>query len=270
VLTDRRIAAAVAEAESRGVTVSEVVVLKDCFNLVLELRPARVVVRVATVTALVRPRIDLCIAREIAVAEQLASRAPGIAIRPSDAMQPGPHRRDGHWLSFWEFVEHRPGVLATPDEVGLRLRGLHTALAGCETAADYLDVPFGDIREFCRSPLGARLMEPAARWALVAEAEQLSGLCEAGRAAAQPLHGDAHPGNLLGTPDGWRWADLEETMLGPVQWDLACLVKCRRCDGAAAVAAYSGGRELELEPYLRLRDLQIRVWDSVLVGMASS
>src|ERR1041384_2904376 len=39
----------------------------------------------------------------------------------------------------------------------------------------------------------------------------------------QPLHGDSHPDNLLVTPSGPVWIDFEDTWLGPVAWDLACL-----------------------------------------------
>ena len=37
---------------------------------------------------------------------------------------------------------------------------------------------------------------------------------------AQPIHGDAHLGNVLA---GGRWLDFDEACLGPPEWDLACL-----------------------------------------------
>jgi thiamine kinase-like enzyme len=40
----------------------------------------------------------------------------------------------------------------------------------------------------------------------------------------QPLHGDAHPGNLLNTTIGLLWTDWEDTFLGPVEWDLASII----------------------------------------------
>jgi thiamine kinase-like enzyme len=81
----------------------------------------------------------------------------------------------------------------------------------------------------------------------------------------RPLHGDAHPGNLLATPSGLVWNDFEDAWLGPVGWDLACLANTGRLDGAAAVAAYPGevGAE-ELATCVGLRRLLGVVWRLVL------
>ena len=37
------------------------------------------------------------------------------------------------------------------------------------------------------------------------------------------LHGEPHSGNLLSTPNGLRWIDLEGVCRGPLEWDLAFL-----------------------------------------------
>ena len=74
------------------------------------------------------------------------------------------------------------------------------------------------------------------------------------------LHGDAHRGNLLRDDRGWFWVDLEETCLGPPEWDLAAL------DDPDAVAAYAarvgrtGPSAAELAPFRRARDLEAAVW----------
>jgi Ser/Thr protein kinase RdoA (MazF antagonist) len=41
---------------------------------------------------------------------------------------------------------------------------------------------------------------------------------------AQPLHGDAHPGNLPASRDGLPWIDFEDVCRGPVEWDLATVM----------------------------------------------
>ncbi|MEV5497754.1 phosphotransferase [Nonomuraea fuscirosea] len=61
--------------------------------------------------------------------------------------------------------------------------------------------------------------------------------------AAQVVHGDAHPGNLLATPAGPLWNDFEECMSAPVGWDLACLSRTTRLDGRAVVRAYGAARD---------------------------
>jgi aminoglycoside phosphotransferase (APT) family kinase protein len=78
----------------------------------------------------------------------------------------------------------------------------------------------------------------------------------------QPLHGDAHPGNLLMTPRGPVWNDFEDTWRGPVEWDLACLALTHRLDGMAAVREYPPVGDLTF--WLRLRKLHVAGWLTVL------
>jgi thiamine kinase-like enzyme len=44
------------------------------------------------------------------------------------------------------------------------------------------------------------------------------------RAPHQPLHGDAHMGNLMNTTIGLLWADWEDAFAGPVEWDVASII----------------------------------------------
>jgi len=80
-----------------------------------------------------------------------------------------------------------------------------------------------------------------------------------------PLRGPRDPGNLLATPDGWVWGDLEDTCAGPLEWDLACLRSTRRLDGRAALDAFPGApADDELAPWLELRRLHGAVWGVVI------
>ncbi|HEY0803631.1 MAG TPA: phosphotransferase [Pseudonocardiaceae bacterium] len=79
-----------------------------------------------------------------------------------------------------------------------------------------------------------------------------------------PLHGDAHPGNLLHTPNGPVWTDFEDAWRGPIGWDLACLELTSRLDGHVAVASYPGVPDLpERKPFLAGRGLAELVWSMV-------
>ena len=40
----------------------------------------------------------------------------------------------------------------------------------------------------------------------------------------QPLHGDAHMGNLMNTTRGLLWTDWEDTFAGPIEWDVASII----------------------------------------------
>ena len=68
------------------------------------------------------------------------------------------------------------------------------------------------------------------------------------RSPIQPLHGDAHLNNVL----GGRWNDWEDTCLGPVGWDAACLLAGSR-DPADQQTAYAATR-LDLDPG------ELRLW----------
>ena len=75
-------------------------------------------------------------------------------------------------------------------------------------------------------------------------AEQLTNQLERLELPLQALHGDAGPANALNTTRGVLWTDWEDTFLGPVAWDLACLVSSSRILQRA-----SNWPELALEHY---------------------
>src|SRR3954454_2714113 len=84
------------------------------------------------------------------------------------------------------------------------------------------------------------------------------------RSPVQPLHGDAHLNNVLPGP---LWNDWEDTSLGPVGWDAACLLAGRQGRGrqeAAYAASRLGLDPGELELWIEARSLQIAVWRAFL------
>src|SRR5690606_14265647 len=90
----------------------------------------------------------------------------------------------------------------------------------------------------------------------------------------QPLHGDAHFGNLMVTTEGLLWTDWEDAFRGPVEWDLASIVwNARVLDGDHAtadgiLAAYreAGGDfdDAVLERCLTARAAVMSAWYPVL------
>jgi Ser/Thr protein kinase RdoA (MazF antagonist) len=240
--------AAVTVATSLGVPSTDPVVLSDGSNVVVHLRPAPVVARVATLTADLRPGVVAWLARDVAVARHLAARGVA-ATRPlADPVLAG-----GTAAALWHHEPHDPAHAFAPAEVAAELAGLHAALASFDGELPRL-APCDDVdRALALVDLPPVLAEENARL----------------RAAlavfpVRPLHGDAHPGNLLATPSGPVWNDFEDAWLGPLGWDLACLLRSSRVDGAAAVAAYPVPcpRE-ELAVCAELRDLFGVVWGFV-------
>jgi aminoglycoside phosphotransferase (APT) family kinase protein len=261
-LSRRGLAAAVAVARRLGMRDVDPVVLKDSSNLLVHLRPAPVVARVATTTALVRSDVASWLERELALARYLAGRgAPAAA--PSADLPPGPHRHDGLALSLWTHLPHDPDRMPPPEPVGRLLADLHRALR------DYPD----------ELPVAAPLDDVDGVLALLdrtgGTAEDDLALLRAHRdrlaetlhtsGPTQPLHGDAHPGNLLLTADGPVWNDFEDTWRGPVAWDLACLAETPKLDGPAAVAGYPPGVDNgELAHFRAARRVQGTLWMMLL------
>ncbi|AHH94602.1 phosphotransferase [Kutzneria albida] len=239
-------------AAGHGVRCSDPAVLKDGSNLLLHLRPAPVVARIAATTALVRQNVRPWFAREVALAGYLAGRGCPV-VPPSAELPPGPHEVDGVVFGFWTHVAHTDAVPA-PGEFAQAMAQLHLALrdypgelAACGPLVDL--------------SLGVDLVGGRHAGLMRAERDRLAAELDRLDPPRQALHGDAHPGNTLRTARGLVWNDFEDTWCGPVEWDLAVLAGTSRLDGAAALAAYP----LPVNPEAvavckRLRTLQGLVW----------
>jgi Ser/Thr protein kinase RdoA (MazF antagonist) len=173
------------------------------------------------------------------------------------------HEHDGVAITFWEYVPPDPRALPAPDRLGAMLAELHAALEASGLDLPRL-APLDDIPRFAarQGPTDAgeraRIGDACARVLATLPARETR---------EQPLHGDAHPGNLLSTAaGGWLWCDFEDTCCGPVHWDVAALRRSPRLDGAAAVRAYAraSGRDDvgddALAPWIELRELHLAVW----------
>ena len=256
----RAVAAAVAVARSHGLTGVDPVLLNDGANAVVHLRPAPVVARVATTTALLRPDVGRPFQREVALASALTAAGAAV-VPPSELLPPGPHEHDGLVLSFWRHLELLPGP-PTAAEAGTALGELHTVLTGLPPLWDgsALDTPLDDLAVFT-----ARGTELGADPALVDRTADLTARLRPLLAGPEmTLHGDTHSGNVLRTAHGLVWTDLEDTCRGPRGWDLACLRCTTRLDGRAAVDAVPEPlSEEELAPFVWLRRLHVAAWWSV-------
>lgn len=250
-----------------GVFSAAPVVLRDGSNVLVHLAPAPVVARIASLTGDVRPDVRATLAKDLALADHLARRgAPVVA--PSRELPPGPHERHGRHLTFWTYVEHDPDHVWQPADMGPLLAELHAELRGFPGAlptAPPLDMPevIGYLAAHDSSRSDPILSDPILSDRdladLAADAERVTAEIRALGDEAVPLHGDAHPGNLLSTADGPVWTDFEDAWRGPVGWDLACLARTGRLDGRLAVAGYPHA-PADIEPYVRARLLQGLGW----------
>jgi Ser/Thr protein kinase RdoA (MazF antagonist) len=257
--------AAVAVARAHGLRCDDAVILRDQLNVLVHLRPAPVVARVAGTIATVRPGATWQ-RRELAITAHLAEAgAPVVA--PSDELPPGPHEHDGRVVSFFEHVE----VLDTPadpDAAGEGLRFCHEALREFRGSLPVL----GGVTE--AEALLAKLaaeesIADTTAHELLERILELHATLGALRSPIQPLHGDAHLNNVLNTARGPLWNDWEDTCLGPLGWDAACLTLTRDGGERAKAALAASGVDLdpgELALWVEARSLQLAVWRAYLAS----
>jgi hypothetical protein len=261
----RALVAARAVALASSVACEDAVVLAAGSNVMVHLKPAPVIARVMTGTAMLHGDVERWLAGEVAVGAFLGER--GLAVSPSDVLAPGPHQHDGLWMTFWEFVEHdASGALPRADELGGSLRELHAALAGFPGELG----PLSDVRDWL-DRLAAELhpslgLTSQNRDRLRFQLQALTPTVFESSLAAQAIHGDASMSNLLRTDDGLIWNDLEDACVGPVHWDVAGLVVDARARGeseafvADFLRAYGGLELEELDDFIAAHLLYTTVW----------
>jgi hypothetical protein len=258
--------AALTVAARHGITAEDPVVLADGANIVVHLRPAPVVAKVAASTLAVRRDDQDWLQRELDVSAFLA--AGGAPVVPPSPELPATTHRDhdhGHVMSFWRYLPPAdPTGTLRPDEqtIGSMLRDLHAALRRYPETLPTL-TPLQDIPAFLARPQTRASDER--KESLAAAYHQLTAELNGPPAAQQQvLHGDAGGGNLMATGQGWVWHDFEDTCSGPVAWDLAASTASRYQDGPRVLAAYRDPVDRgQLAVCERLRWLHLTVWYSL-------
>ena len=231
-----------------GLAVDEPVVLKLARHTTLRLGP--MVARVQSAGDLAKARAVMT--REVAVAEHLA-RCVAPAVRPSADSPPGPHDLDGCVISLWSYIDHRAAVESDAATAGFALKQVHDALASYDGVLPAFSETVADC---------AALAEDAAAMAAAAPDDRafLARLVRSGLEQLPSdtngwiaLHGDAHLGNVMMTPAGAVWSDLEAVCRGPLEWDL-----CSK--PAAFLASFEGVDPALLDQLGALRRGCVAVW----------
>jgi hypothetical protein len=263
----RALAAACAVAAEHGLPCELATVINAGSNVLVHLMPSPVVARVMSGTVVLHEDPERWLTREVAVLSFLAPS--GIAVAPSPLIRPGPYRRDRLWMTFCEFVEHRGQAdLGDGAEVlGRALRELHDELAAFPG-----ELPgFADLQARIERLL--RLLRPSADLSaeriesLEASLRALGGPVFAAPLPARALHGDTSLFNLLrGTSGRLVWNDFEDTLRGPVHWDVAGFLISLELRGAdpafvaRALDAYGGIDQRELAPFAAAHDVYDEIW----------
>jgi len=211
-MSESAIRAAVEVAAEHGLRCDDPVVLRDAWHVLVHLRPLPVVARVSSGRPYPEGPGENDVIVELAVGSH-AARAGAPVVPPSDLLDSGPHRRNGHVVAFWHYVEPKREV--EPVAVGEGLRAIHEALADYDG-----ELPSLHTEDLARI---TDCLEPSADVELLRELglRQPAG-------PTQALHGDAHLANCLPGP---LWHDFETACRGPVELDLAALALSARVRG---------------------------------------
>jgi hypothetical protein len=258
----RALAAAQAVALANSVACQDAVVVAAGSNVLVHLKPAPVMARVMTGTAMLHDDVERWLAREVAVGIFLGER--GLAVLPTDVLAPGPHRYDELWMTFWEFVEHDPSRPPDAEELGRSLRELHAALADFPGELG----PLSGIRDWLDQLLAELHPSPARTPqnidSLRSQLHELTPTVFESSLPKQAIHGDASVSNLLRTDVGLLWNDLEDVCIGPVHWDVAGLVIDARVRGGseAFLRAYGGLDLEELKDFITAHRIYMTVWQA--------
>ena len=256
---DAAVRAAVAVAARFGLAAEEPEVLADGANVVVHLRPAPVVAKVAASTRAVRADNQDWLQRELDVSAFLAAECAPV-VPPSPEVPATIHRGDGQVMSFWRYLPPAdPARPLRPDEetIGSMLRDLHAVLRRYQRVPKLL-APLQDIPAFLARP--QTHLNQRGKAALAAAYQRLTEELDPA-AGQQVLHGDAGVGNLMATNRGWVWHDFEDTCSGPAAWDLAASTSSRYQDGPRVLAAYRDPVDAkQLAVCEQLRRLHLTVW----------
>jgi hypothetical protein len=232
------LAAGLAVARRIGLSTADPTVLAEGTNLVVHLRPARVVARVTRIAHLIRP------VHQLRAAVALARMMNGLVVAPITTAEPGPFIEDGRYVTFWTLTQRGS---ASPKEAGSSLRAFHEA---ARTRG-------GELRSFDPRLEAVRIADLVggdAGEVLKAAAKSLA----APNLPQQPIHGDAHLANVVA---GGVWQDMDEACVGPIEWDVACLrhrwsffdeIENETRDALAAYGPYDEDALEALEPLVVL------------------
>ena len=207
----RAVSTASGIAASLSLPVEDAVVLHDSNKVTLRLRPADVLARVA-------PVADQVAAFEVDLAQRLAaSGSPVAALDPR--VQPRVYARDGFVVTFWTYY---PPVTSEvpPVDYADALARLHAGLRTLELPAPHFTERVDSAQQLVASRERTPALADADRVLLGDTLRRLRRVVGE-RGGDQLLHGEPHPGNVLGTQEGPRFVDLETCCRGPVEFDLA-------------------------------------------------
>lgn len=229
----RAVAAARSTASALDLAVDDAVVLSDSNRLVVRLTPCDVVARVAPPASLVPATATASwlsgeayqarLATEVEVVKRLAENdSPVAGLEPR--VEPRLFEGEGFAISIWTYFEPVRRMLP-PAKYAQTLVRLHAGLRQIDvTTPHFMDRVAATQQDVANRDVTPDLTDTD-RALLANTLRDLSGSIVNRRVAEQILHGEPHPWNVLNAKNGPLFMDFEDSVHGPVEWDLAWVPK---------------------------------------------
>jgi hypothetical protein len=209
----RAMAATTALAAQLHLLADDAVVIHNSNKLALHLLPCGVFARVARVGQEVA-------ALEVELALRLGRIAsPVAALEPRVA--PRVYQRDGFAVTFWTYYEAVATDLDRPGAYADALQRLHISMRSLEIATPHFLDRVAEAEQLVRRRDETPALAEADRYLVLSTLEGAREWFHRRGATEQLLHGEPHPGNLLGTQHGLLFIDFETCCRGPVEFDIA-------------------------------------------------
>lgn len=200
-------------ARTLGLAVDDAVVLQNANRLALRLLPCDVLARVA-------PLAQQVALFEVDLARRLAETGSPVATLEPRA-EARAYECDGFVVTLWTY--YAPPALpdVAPADYAHALQRLHAGMRRLDVATPHFTDRVAEAEQLVASRAQTPALADADRALLNSALQSLRRTITDRGAAEQLLHGEPHPGNLLGTKHGPLFIDLETCCRGPIAFDLA-------------------------------------------------
>ena len=245
-----------------GLDVHDPRILGAGANVVVHLRPAPVVARVATLTAEMRSHPLRYLQGERDISAALVDQALSV-IGPTDRVDPGPHLAEGVAFLLLDYKSLEPldiGSSQDAIDAGRAFAELSEALAGLpdELSGGEAGQPWAEIE---------RLVDTASTTTEPAAMHEIRQAVHSLRAAEpsdewQLVHGDAHRVNVARHEGRIIWFDFEDANRRPLAWDLATLRRAWPAAGETACEALGvDSSAASMRWHHELREVYALLWN---------
>lgn len=204
--------AAVSVASSLDLRAEDAVVLFNSNKLALRVTPSDVLARV-TSDGLEVAQLELHRALRLAEAG-----CPVGAVQPQVA--PVAYEHDGFAVTLWSYYDPAMHPVSAED-YAQALGQLHAGMRTTDLTSPRFTDRIAEAQQVAANPNLSPDLAESDRELLAGRLADLRHLIDKFGASEQLLHGEPHPGNVLGTSHGPVFIDFETICRGPVEFDLA-------------------------------------------------